>query len=242
MTVHETSPAAARRGLAARLYGILTSPRETYTEVVAHPTWFGVLVVVLVVMVGSTMAFLSTEVGRTTFVDQQIRSLESFGRTVADAQYQQFEAVAAYAPYLSAAAQLLLLPLLALLSACIVYAIFTAVLGGDGSFTQVFAVLVHSSVVMGLQVLFALPLNYARESLSSATNLAVFFPMLHESSFLARLLGAIDLFMIWWMLNLAIGLGVLYRRRTAPIAGWLCAVYAAVALMLAIVKTALSGA
>jgi hypothetical protein len=242
MTVYETSPAAGSRGLPARIYGILTSPRATYAEVVAHPAWFGVLVVALAAIAGSTMAFLSTDVGRTALVDQQIRALESWGRTVTDAQYQRLEAVAGYAPYLSAAGQLLVLPLLGLLAACIVYAVLTAVLGGNGSFKQVFAVLAHSSVILALQTLFALPLDYARQSLSSATSLAVFFPMLDESSFLARLLGAIDLFLIWWMLNVAIGLGVLYRRRSAPIGGWLLALYAAIALTFAVIKTVLSGA
>jgi hypothetical protein len=43
-------------------------------------------------------------------------------------------------------------------------------------------------------------------------------PMLSETSFAAHLLGTIDLFLIWYLFILAIGLGVLYRRRTQPIA------------------------
>ena len=39
-------------------------------------------------------------------------------------------------------------------------------------------------------------------SMSSATNLAVFLPFLDDNSFLARLLGSIDLFFIWWMVSL----------------------------------------
>ena len=49
--------------------------------------------------------------------------------------------------------------------------------------------------------------------MSSATNLAVFLPMLDESSFLAKLLGTIDLFLVWWVVVLAIGLGVLYQAQ-----------------------------
>ena len=63
-----------------------------------------------------------------------------------------------------------------------------------------------------------MPMNYLRGTLSSATNLAVLLPMIDETSFLGRLLGMVDLFIIWWLVVLAIGLGVLYRRRTQPIA------------------------
>ena len=70
----------------------------------------------------------------------------------------------------------------------------------------------------------------------------VFLPFLDEESFAARLLGSIDLFVIWWAINLAIGLGVLYRKRTAPIATTLLIIYVAIGLIIAAVKTALAGA
>ena len=41
------------------------------------------------------------------------------------------------------------------------------------------------------------------------------------------------------MVSLAIGLGVLYRKRTGPIATTLLAVYVAIALIIAAIKTAL---
>jgi hypothetical protein len=68
----------------------------------------------------------------------------------------------------------------------------------------------------------------------------VFVPFLDENSFLSRLLGTIDLFQIWWLVVLAIGLGVLYKRRTGPIATSLLTVYAVIILAIAAVRSALS--
>jgi hypothetical protein len=68
----------------------------------------------------------------------------------------------------------------------------------------------------------------------------VFVPFLDEKSFLSRLLGTIDLFQIWWLVVLAIGLGVLYKRRTGPIATSLLTVYAVIILAIAAVRSALS--
>ena len=90
--------------------------------------------------------------------------------------------------------------------------------------------------------LFGLPLAYARQTMSSATNLGVFAPFLDESSFAARLLSAIDLFIVWWIISLAIGLGVLYRKRTGPVAATLLVIYVAIGIVIAAVKTAMSGA
>ena len=120
--------------------------------------------------------------------------------------------------------------------------IFNVVLGGDATFKQACAVVAHSQVLVALQQLFILPLNYVRETMSSATTLSVFAPMLDETSFLARLLGWIDLFWVWWIVNLAIGAAVLYKRRSAPIAWTLLAVYLVFALIIAAALTAFAGA
>jgi len=74
------------------------------------------------------------------------------------------------------------------------------------------------------------------------TNLAVFLPFLDDASFAARFLGTIDLFWSWWIISLSIGLGVLYKRRTGPIATALMSVYIVIALVIALIRTALAGA
>ena len=52
----------------------------------------------------------------------------------------------------------------------------------------------------------ATPLHYLRESLTSPTNLAVFLPIFDDGTVPARLLGAVDLFGLWWVWLLALGL------------------------------------
>jgi hypothetical protein len=71
--------------------------------------------------------------------------------------------------------------------------------------------------------------------MSSATNLAVVLPMVSDQSFLGRLLGMIDLFWIWWLIVLSIGLAVLYVRRTQSIAYILFGIYALGAVLIATV-------
>jgi hypothetical protein len=230
------------RGLTARVIGVLTSPRATYTDIAAHPRWLGVLVVVLVATIVPTASLLSTGVGQRAVIDQQLQAAEALGRPVTDAQLETLKQFAPYAAYFAAASQIVLLPLAALVVSGIAIAIFNGALGADATFRQVFAVVLFSSVVTGLRALFSTPLNYARESLSNPTSLAAVLPFFEDNTFGSRLLGSIDLFLIWWIVNLAIGLGVLYRRRTAPIAVTIFVVYGAIALTIAAVRTVLAGA
>jgi hypothetical protein len=156
-------------------------------------------------------------------------------------QIEQIERIAPYFAYITPAFQLFGLGIGALVIAGLAFAVFNALLGGDATFKQVFAIVAHSGAVLAALSLFTTPLAYARESLSSTTNLGVFLPFLDDNSFLARLFGAIDLVLIWWMLSLAIGLGVLYRKRTAPIAFTMFAVYVVIGVIIAAIKTASTG-
>jgi hypothetical protein len=168
--------------------------------------------------------------------------MEAFGRNIPDEQYQQMERFLPFAAYASAASQLVFIPILALVVSGLLFAVFSGLMGGDATFKQVFAVVSHAGVVTALQALFSQPLAYARGTLSSSTSLGVFVPFLEETSFVARLLGSIDLFIVWWVITLAIGLGVVYRRRTGPIATTLLLVYVVIAVVIAVVRSALSGA
>jgi hypothetical protein len=240
LTAAIPGPAEPSKGLLARVFGVFVSPRATYAAVAAHPRWFGVLAITCLVVSVGYFVLLSTEVGQQAVLDQQIQVIESFGVKLNDQAYERMEAGLENARYTTAGSQLVAFPVFMLIMAGILIGVFNALLGGDATFKQVFAIVAHSSLITALQTMFALPLDYVRESLSSPTSLAVFAPFLEENSFMARLLGSIDLFQIWGTVSLAIGLGVLYKRRTTPIATSLFLVYFVVVAVIAAVRSALS--
>ena len=233
--------AGASDSLPARLVGVLFSPQATFAGIVARPRWFGALAVVTLVTCGLMFALISTESGQTAMLDQQVRQSEAFGRTINEQQYAQMEQMLPMMRYFVPVSQLVMIPLVTMVVAGILLAVFNALLGGAASFKQVAAVVAHSGAVTVLQQIFVAPLNYARESMSSATNLGVFVPFLDEGNILARFLGTIDLFIVWWLLVLAIGLAVLYRRKTAPIFWSFMGLYVIIALVIAVAIRGASG-
>lgn len=229
----------APRGLQARAVGIVLSPRETYADVAARPRALGAMLLVIAVSVATLGVFLSTERGQSLWLDRQMTTMEAFGVTVTDTMLAQLSTPLARLVYFSG--RIALIPLTALAIAAGGMAIFNVALGGDASFKQIFAVVAHSQIVAALTLVILTPLNYAREALSNPTNVSGLLPMLDDTSFPARLLGSIDLVQVWWIVNLAIGLAVLYKRRTGPIAMAMLGIYALFAATLAGAMTAFSG-
>ena len=74
---------------------------------------------------------------------------------------------------------------------------------------------------------------YARGEMASPTALAVFLPMLSEDGFLHHLLSAIDLFYLWSIINVSIGIAVVYKRRTGGVAAVLLGIYGFFAILYA---------
>jgi hypothetical protein len=225
----ESVPDKPAPGLLARVVGVLLSPKETYGAIAVWPRAFGALVVVLAIVVLAQGIFLSTEVGQQAALDQNVRAMEAFGVQIPDEAYQQMEEGMRLAPVTGGISATVFWPLLMAIVAGLFTAVFTMLMGGNATFKHVFAVVAHSCMVIALQQAFSMPLSYARGEFAGA-NLGIFAPMLEETSFPARFLGAIDLFFIWWMVNVSIGLAVLYKRRTGGIATTLLGIYAVIAL------------
>jgi hypothetical protein len=240
-TAVQPQPLAAPMSLPARLLGVIFSPAATFKSIAAHPKWLGAFLVVLLALAGGQFAFLSTKVGMDAMLDQQIKRIESMGGTVTAEQEAQQEKMLPMMRYIVGGATLVVGTIMTFAFAGILYAVFTALMGGEASYKQVLAISTHAGAVQLLQLAFTTPLNYFRESMSSATNLGVFVPFLDETSVIARFLGVIDLFLVWWLIVLAIGIGVLYRRKTGPIFASFMGVYVVIAAVVAIVMGAISG-
>jgi len=224
-------------GLFARLIGVLFSPKETFAAIVARPRWLAVMIVTLVMSSAAYYVILSSQDMQDAIVDQQVRAMESRGNVVSDQQIANIERFIGYLPVGYAVGIFVLGPLFGAAIAGIVTGIFTTLMGGNGTFKQVFAVMNHAGFIPAISALFiAGMLAVGAKPIGArppGANLGVFLPMLEETSFLAVLLRSIDMFLLWWMVVLAIGFGVLYKRRTGPIATTFIGLYIVIALLIA---------
>jgi hypothetical protein len=232
--------AAPPLSLFQRVLGVIFSPKKTYESIVAHPRWLDVLLLCMVVTAGAMYWFLSTQIGQDAMLDQQITQQESWGQ-VNDEAIKRMEAMAPYNKYIVPGTILLFSPIFSLVLAGIIFGVYKALTAGLGSFKQTLAVVTHAGVIPTALGLALMPLNYYRQSMSSATNLGVFFPGLADNSFLGSFFGSIDLIWLWWTINLAIGVAVLFKRSTSSVATTFLGIYAVIAIIVAFVKSAMGG-
>jgi len=220
-----------------RFIGILTAPRATYESVVASPKWLGMFLLTATLLAFGSALPMTTEAGKQAAVDQQVATMESFGAEVGDEQYAALQKNAAIMPYTTAVSVVIGMLLGYLVMAGILFAIFNAAMGGEASYKQVLTVLVHSSVIGAVGAVFGGILNYYRGAVTSPATLGALLFMLDEKSFVGKLAGMIELFSIWGTVVLAMGLAVLYRRKTQPIAMTFLAIYAVVIVCIAYFTT-----
>ncbi len=225
--------------LPSRMAGMLTRPRTTLTLAVAHHLWAATWLAGLTLWAIVGAGLLVTPVGQQALVDERVRVIEAFGGEVDDEEYGALQADPPVLTYLTSGGRLWLLPPVTL-------GVALGLLGlvrwrsRVGTLGQMLAVVAHANVVLVLQQVLTTPLHYGRESLTSVSNLAAVLPMVEEGTPLALWLGSIDLFGLWWLGLLALGLGIVSGRPARGFFGWLIAAYAVVAA-LAAVAVGLSG-
>ena len=217
-----------------RVTGVLVHPRATMAEVVRHPVFITTWVVVLLAVVVCGGLLLSTQVGQQALVDERVRVTEALGGRIDDAAYARLEAAPPVSIYLTSGGRLLLMPPVTLLVAA-----GLVVLGRiDGvrlTYVTALAIAVHATVVLALQQIVATPLHYIAESLTSPTNLAGILRLFDEGTLAARLFGTIDVFGLWWLWLMSVGLAAAAGKPARRYLWRLLAVYVGVAAIVAAV-------
>ena len=217
--------------LSARVLGVVRAPRSTFESLAAAPRWDDILVLTFLVTVLSSAFVLETETGRLALLDQWERTAVAFGQRVGDAEYATLSRASDNGAVYALASAFASGPLLTLAMSAALFVVFRRT-STVIQFRQVFATVAHAGVILMLRQVVAAPVVYARETLASPATLSLFFTSLDEASPLARFFGTVDLFVIWWIVVLAIAMSVLYRKPAHRLMLGFLAAYAAFAAVL----------
>ena len=175
----------APKNLLARFIGIIVVAEGHVRQPRPVPKWFGMLALTAVhrrVLHGAADDDRSRPPGRDRSAGRSRCSRSGF--TVSDQMYEQMQKGAARMPYTTGGGVVVVTPIMAVIIAGILFAIFNAALGGEASFKQVFAVL----VARRRRSRRCRRCSPARSTtcaapMTSVANLGALLPMLPEKSF-----------------------------------------------------------
>lgn len=224
----------------SRVTGVLLHPRSTMVEVVRNPAFITTWVVVLLAVVVCGGWLISTPVGKQALVDERVRVTEALGQRVDDASYARLQADPPVSTYWTSGGRLLLTPPVTLLIAAGLM-VLARLDGVQLGYRTALAIAVHATVILAVQQIVATPVHYLYESLTSPTNLAGILRLFDEGSLPARLFGTIDVFGLWWMWLLSLGLAAAAGKPARRYAVRLLAVYVGIAAVVATLFAVLGG-
>jgi hypothetical protein len=224
----------------ACVLGVLYAPRATFHVVTQTQSWLGVLVFTFLLRVVASAVVLETEVGRFALLDWWERTALSFGQDIDDGRYAAMETASEQGWLYAVVGAFAGGPVLVVLLSGLLFAALRTPTRAAVSYRQVLAVVAHAGVVLALRQVVAAPVIYANETLASPLTLGFVSFGLDEASLLARFSNALDLFVVWWIIVLAVGISVLYQRPAPRLALGFLGAYVAMAASLA-VAMALTG-
>jgi hypothetical protein len=222
-----------------RLVGVLVSPEKTFRSIAERPTW--VLALVVLVLLGVLVSELTF---RRMDPEEIVRAQSSFsGQDLSPAEVdQRIEVVEKFGRFGQLFKVVLLGPLV-LLTIALLSWMALRLLGAELSYTSSLSVTLHSFMPWALALLLSLPVVFSRQSITNAenqeglllSNLGVLATEDTGPAF-RTVLASIDLFTLWTIVLLTLGLSNVGRvskgaAALTAIAIWGMYVFAKVGLV-----------
>ncbi len=199
METKSTSPIPS---LPARLLKVFVSPGELFTELRENPAWFGVLAVSSV-LVSLSMFMIPADLWTQLARDQAI---QSGGQAPPEAAM----AIVRIFGILGGSIGLFIW---AFIMTGILWLFFGFFFGDEGKYKQYLSIVSHALFISALGGLLLTPLRILQENIQLTLNLGTFFTFL-EDGYPLRVLRMLELFGLWGMVVMAIGVSKLNPKRS----------------------------
>jgi len=219
-------------GFPARLVGVFTSPSSVFEELKERPKWLVALLVVALCIGALNAGLLFSDKGEAILRGQ-------IEEAAAGLTPEQMDQQVAISRYIAPVAAVIAIPIFTLILAGLLYLIFNTVMGGEGTFKQTLSVQAHSGLIGILGGLVQTSIHYIKgEQVSSPTSLSAFLPFLEDTSFIYKLLQGFDLFLLWQLFVLAIGMGIVHKAGLKKSATVIFSIFVVIVVAIAGIRQA----
>lgn len=192
--------------LPRRLVDVFVSPGLLFDALRSRPVWVGALVL------GGALVVASALVVPTELYEEMMR--EQFQRSSQDMP-EGFEMSGTIPKVFGAVGGFIWWMIFAALLSGVVTLVFGFMLGDEGRFKQYLSVTTHALLIMAVGSLLVTPLRIMGGDLQMSFSVGTFAVFVEEGTFLRTMLNALDLFMLWGLVVLALGVSKLDPDR-----GW----------------------
>lgn len=197
-------------GGASKIINLFFEPKKVFESLKIKPTWLVPFIIVAILGIGS---FYFTY---PLMMKQQVEKIRE-NEKIPDEQKQkiiekmteQNHPPLWQLPF----APVGVIVVFAIVSA-VLFFVFNVLLGGDSTFRRVFSVFCYSSLIGIPSMVVKFPLTMMKQDLNVQTSLALLLSADSKDTFLYRVLSGFDIFTLWQVILISIGMGVLYSYTT----------------------------
>lgn len=220
-------------GIASKMMSVFTNPKKAFEAIAEKPDWLAPLLVS--VLIG--ILFTLTVVPSVVMPYQMEKAMDQMrDRNLSEEQMEQAMKFMSgpFSMIVGIVGVLLGTPATLLVLSGVFFGLF-ALLGGKARFLVVFSGVAYAGLVNSLGSIVKGILMYTQRSMFAGTSLALVLSEDMRETFLYRLLMHFDLFVLWQVAVLIIGLGVIYKWKASKSASLVLALWALWALLTSLI-------
>lgn len=208
--IPSVQPEEKTMGGASKILNIFFEPKKVFQSLKIKPTWLVPFIIVALLGIGFfyyTYPFI---------MNQQVEKIQENEKIPEEQKELIIEKMTEkdHPPIW----QLALAPAGSLVAlvvvAAVLFFVFNVLLGGDSTFRQVFSVYCYAGLIAIPAMIVKFPLIMMKENLNVQTSLALLLSPNDKDTFLYSVFSSFDIFTIWQVILVSMGLGVMYKYTT----------------------------
>ncbi len=210
----DNTPVEKEINFLGRLVGVFTSPGAAFQSIARKPGWVIPLLVLIALNLGYMFVLQPVLVN-----EQQQKTKQSLEEKNVDSEQQEV-ILTQSAKWM----KITMLPIgaismfiVVLITAGVWLFFSNTVLGGTANYKQLLSVVTYTSYIGFVGQLIKLPINLTQETMNVHFSLATFMSDDLLKTFLYKFLASVELFNIWTVIALSIGIAVVAKLNTKKV-------------------------